>query len=272
MGDTGTSANPLDPSKAAIERPRTRPPGEMGPLARFFGVFTAPGKTFASIARWPGKDWLLPAGLLLVVSLVATLIATPKVDVDAAVQRTMTKIEERRELPADQRQQTEQMVRKQFEMGTRGPLRFMGVLFVILPMLIVPLIYHGVAAAFGKQTSYGRVLTAYAFVQVVQLVKSLLFLVVAASKSSLQIHEMATLVKSNVGAFLDPDATPAFLRAVATNLDVFEVWALILGTMAVSRVTKLTTGGAAMLVGGLWLVYVLVSAGFAALGAAFGGG
>jgi hypothetical protein len=272
MGETGTSANPFDPPKAAIEGPSARPAGEMGPLARLIGVFTAPAKTFASIARWPGKDWLLPAGLLLAISLLATVLVTPKMDVDAAVQRTMTKIEERQDMPAEQRQQTEQMVRKQFEMGTHGPLRFLGVLFIVVPILLVPLIYHGVAAAFGKQTSYGRVLTAYAFVQGVQIVKSLAFLGVASTKSSLQINEVGTLVKSNVGAFLDPDTTPAFLRAVATNLDVFEIWALVLGTMAISRVTKFKTGGAALLVGGVWLVYVLVASGFAALGAAFGGG
>jgi hypothetical protein len=272
MGETGSSANPFEPPKAAIERPKSRPPGEMGSLARLLGVFTAPGKTFASIARFPGKDWLLPMGLLLAVTLVATVVVTPKIDVDAAIERTMQRIEERQELSGEQRQQTEDMVRKQFAMGTSGPLRFLGVFFVLLPFLIEPLLYHGIAAAFGMQTTYGRVLTGYAFVQGVQIVKSVLFLVVASAKDTLQMTEMATLVKSNVGAFLDPDTTPAFLRSIATNIDVFEIWALILGTLALSRVTKFKTNGAAAVVGGLWLVYVLVSAGFTALGAAFGGG
>jgi hypothetical protein len=245
----------------------------MGPLARFIGVFTSPGKTFASIARFPGRDWLLPMGLFLALSLLATVVVTPKLDVEGAVNRFLQNMEERSpDMGADQRAQLEQQVRKQYEMGTKGPFRFIGVLFVLIPMLLVPLIYHGIAAAFGKQTTYSRVLTAYAFVQSVQIVKSLLFMVIASTKKSIQFDEMTTVVKSNLAAFLDPETTPAFLRAVAANVDVFEIWALVLGTMALSRVTKFKTGGAAALVGGLWIVYVLVTAGFSALGAAFGGG
>lgn len=273
MGETGTSANPYQPPTAALETPRSRPPGEMGPLARLVGVFTAPGKTFASIARYPGRDWLLPAGLFLAVSLLATVMVTPKLDVNGAVERFTQKMEERQpDMGAEQRAQMETQVRKQYEMGTKGPFRFIGVFFVAIPMLLVPLFYHGIAAAFGKQTTYSRVLTGYAFVQSVQIVKSLLFLVIASTKKTIQFDEMTTVVKSNLAAFLDPENTPAFLRAVAGNIDVFEIWALVLGTMALSRVTKFKVGGAAAVVGGIWILYVLVTSGFAAVGAAFGGG
>ena len=272
MGETGPSANPFEPPTAALEQKRTRPPGEMGPVARFFGVFTSPGKTFASIARFPGKDWLLPAGLFVVVSLLATVVVAPQLDVDAAVERSVQKMEERMpDMGADQRAQMETQFRTQYAMGTRGPFRFIGVVFVMIPLVLVPLIYHGIAAAFGKQTTYSQVLTGYAFVQAVQIVKSLLFLANASTKKSIQFHEMTSVVKSNVAAFLDPDTTQAFVRSVAANIDVFEIWALILGTLALSRVTRFKIGGAAMVVGGLWIIYVLVTSGLAAVGAMFGG-
>jgi Yip1 domain len=272
MGETGTSANPFEPPTAALERPRSRPPGEMGPLARLFGVFTAPGKTFASIARFPGRDWLLPAGLLLAVSLVATVVVTPKIDVDAAVEHMLQKMDERMpDMSAEQRSQMEAQVRKQYEMGTRGPFRFIGVFFVLLPLFLVPLIYHGVAAAFGKQTTYGRVLTAYAFVQGVQIVKSLTFIAIASGKRSIHLDSMTTVVKSNLAAFLDLETTSAFLRSLASNLDVFEIWALVLGVIALSRVTKFKPAGAFAVVGGLWLIYVICAGGMTALSAMFGG-
>jgi hypothetical protein len=245
----------------------------MGPLARLFGVFTAPAKTFASIARFPGRDWLLPALLLLTVSLVAAVVVTPKLDVDTAIERTLQKLDERMpDMGAEQRAQLEERVRKQYEMGTHGPLRFIGVLFVTVPIFLVPLIYHGIAAAFGKQTTYGRVLTAYAFVQGVLIVKSLLFVAIASSKSSLQLDAMNTVVKSNLAAFLDPETTGAFLRSLAASVDVFEIWALVLGVIALSRVTKFKPGGALAVVGGLWTIYVICAAGLTALGAAMGGG
>ena len=37
---------------------------EPGPLARVIGVFFSPAKTFESIARKPGMDWLLPVIIL----------------------------------------------------------------------------------------------------------------------------------------------------------------------------------------------------------------
>ena len=272
MGETGTSANPFEPPTAAVERPRSRPPGEMGPLARLIGVFTAPGKTFTSIARFPGRDWILPAGLLLAVSLLATVVVTPKIDVDAAVEHMLQKMDERMpDMGAEQRAQMEERVRKQYEAGTHGPLRFIGVFFVLLPLFLVPLIYHGVAAAFGKQTTYGRVLTAYAFVQCVQIVKSLAFIAVASGKSSIHLDSMTTVVKSNLAAFLDPETTSAFVRSLASNLDVFEIWALALGVIALSRVTKFKPGGALAVVGGLWVIYVICAGGMTALSAAFGG-
>ncbi|HEX5042576.1 MAG TPA: YIP1 family protein [Candidatus Polarisedimenticolaceae bacterium] len=244
----------------------------MGPLARLLGVFTAPGKTFASIARFPGRDWLLPAGLLLIVSLVGAVVVAPKIDVDAAVEHFLQKMDERMpDMGAEQRAEMERRVRQQYEAGTHGPWRFIGVFFVTVPLFLVPLIYHGVAAAFGKQTTYGRVLTAYAFVQGVQIVKSLLFIAVASTKSSIHLDSMTTVVKSNLAAFLDPETTSAFVRSVASNLDVFEIWALVLGILALSRVTKFKPAGAAAVVAGLWAIYVICAGGMTALSAAFGG-
>jgi hypothetical protein len=175
------------------------------------------------------------------------------------------------DMSAEQRTQMEERVRKQYEAGTRGPFRFLGVLFVLLPLFLVPLIYHGIAAAFGKQTTYGRVLTAYAFVQAVQIVKSVVFLAVASGKTSLQFNSMTTVVKSNLASFLDPETTSAFVRSVASNLDVFEIWALVLGVIALSRVTKFKPGAAVAVVGGVWALYVICAAGLTALSASFGG-
>jgi hypothetical protein len=240
---------------------------EPGPVARFVGVFTSPSATFASIARRPRKDWLLPAGLILVLALAGALLIPPKIDADAEADRMISKLEEQREIPADQ----EEAIRERYASGVKGAGRFFGLLGALLPLVVVPGLYHGIAAAFGKQTTYGRVLTAYGFVQAVQVVKGLLLLGVASAKETIAIREIPTLVKSSVGAFL-PESTPAALRSIAASIDVFEIWALALGVIALTKVTRFKTGGAAVVVVGLWVLYVLLGAAFATVGAAFGGG
>ena len=274
MGETGTSANPFEPPTAALERPNSRPPGEMGPLARLFGVFTAPGKTFASIARFPGNDWLLPLALLLLFlpygGLLYLTLASPKVDVEARVQQMAQTMSERLDLPEDKVKETEEKLLEQTQASITGNGRYFGLLAIPLFILIVPLIYHGLAAAFGKKTTYKRVLTAYTYVQSVHVVKGLVLLLVVMGKTRIPLEEIEipTLLKSNLGAFL-PTTVPAFVRMGATFVDVFEIWALILGVIALSRVTKFKTQGAAAVVVSLWVFGLLLVSGAAALRAMF---
>src|SRR5688572_5104424 len=58
-------------------------PGADSPLGRVAGVFFAPARTFAAIARRPG--WVAPLLLATVPSLLATAVLVPRMDVEAAV-------------------------------------------------------------------------------------------------------------------------------------------------------------------------------------------
>jgi hypothetical protein len=138
-------------------------------------------------------------------------------------------------------------------------------------VFLVPLIYHGAAAAWGKSGRYPAVLSAYAHAQVPTLIRGALTVAIAYPRDKLDPEGMARLLKSNVGAFLDPESTPKALLALLTNLDIFDLWAVALAAIALPRVTRLSQGAATAVVVGLWLVYVLIVTGLAALGAAFGG-
>ncbi len=63
------------------------------------------------------------------------------------------------------------------------------------------------------------------------------------------------VVKSNIGAFLDPSA-PAPLRALAGSLDVFSLAALFLLVLGFRRLPGLSKGAATATPIVLWLVYV----------------
>jgi uncharacterized membrane protein len=91
------------------------------------------------------------------------------------------------------------------------------------------------------------------------------------SRPTLDLEQMGTIVKSNVGAFLSADASPVF-RALATTWDVFDFWTLVVSVIAVSHVTRFKTGGAVAVVLTLWFLYVCLAVGGAAFGVAMGGG
>jgi hypothetical protein len=64
------------------------------------------------------------------------------------------------------------------------------------------------------------------------------------------------VVKSNVGAFLDPSA-PAALRAFASSIDVFSFAVLVLLVLGLRRLPGLSKGAATAMPIVLWLVIVI---------------
>ena len=244
---------------------------EMGAFEKLVGVFLSPAKTFASVARKPGSDWLVPVALLVVLVLVASFTVNPKLDVDGAVQQTMKRIEQRQPLDDAKREQIEGAVRRQMGFMVSGPGRFLTPLVVLVPLFLVPLFYHGIAAAFGASTRYMTVVAGYAWVQMVQFVKGIIGIAVAAPRSTIDFNEAQNLVRSNLGAFLDAESTSKPLLAVATSVDLFEIWGLVLGSIMLSRTTRLSKNTATVAVVSLWVVWVLCKVAGAALGAAFGG-
>jgi hypothetical protein len=249
--------------------PSTGP--ELGTIQRLIGVFFSPAKTFESIARSPGWDWLLPVAIISAMLLTAAFVINPKLDTDAAVKQTMKKLEENPNIPADQRGKMEERVRGQYESVRSGYARFFALPFVVIALLFVAGVYHGVAAAFGAKTRYVTVLAGYAWAQMPQVLKGLIGFAVAIPRDRIDLKEAETLVKSSVGAFLDPQTTSAAIRAIATSIDLFEIWGIVLGSIMLARCTKLSKNTATVTVVSLWLVWVLFKVAGAAVGAAFGG-
>lgn len=245
---------------------------ETGPFARLIGTFTSPAKTFESIAAKPGWDWVVPLVLIIAMSLVAATVVGPKLDVDAMVSKQMDAVEKRAPQMSDaDKEKTENAIRKQMQFFTSGAGKFIGAGFIIVAVFFVPAVYHGIAAAFGVKRTYMGVVAGYTYVQLVQFVKGILFLPIAMSRKTIDAEEINRLIKSNLGAFLDPESTGKVVMTLASNVDVFEIAALALGSIALSKTTKFSPRGAAYTVLGVWLVYLLFQVAGAAIGAAFGG-
>ena len=71
-------------------------------------------------------------------------------------------------------------------------------------------------------------------------------------------------VASNLGALVDPSST--FLYSVASSIDIFTIWTLVLTAIGYSCLTRVKRSTCYAVIFGWWIVNTLVWAGF---GAAF---
>src|SRR5436309_185180 len=99
---------------------------EPGAFARLSGVLFSPGKTFESIARKPGWDWLVPVVLLMGLALLAGVFINPKLDTDTAVKDTMKRIEANPNIPESRRKEIQERVEKQYSAVKSGWVRYLG--------------------------------------------------------------------------------------------------------------------------------------------------
>ena len=242
---------------AAQAPPAQDAPG-MSTGAKLVNVFLSPAATFAAIARRPGWDWLVPVALMVGVACLGAILVAPKVDVDGAVEFFTERMEDNPRLTEEQREDIAGNMRQQLESSTTGLGRFLSVPFVLVGLFAVPAIYHAIAAMFGKKTTYRTVLAAYAWVQMVQVLKGALGIAVGAARDRIDFLEVYTLLKSNLGALLDPRTTSLPLLTLATSIDLFDLWGIVLGIIAMKRATRFGTAGAAGLVIGVWALWVLI--------------
>jgi hypothetical protein len=95
---------------------------------------------------------------------------------------------------------------------------------------------------------------------VIACVMGVLILLVTKDPTEL---DPATLLATNVGAFLDKNTTGKFMYSLAGSFDVLVIGKVLLLSFGMSQVTSMAFARALTLVGSLWLVWVLLRGGFA---------
>ena len=235
--------------------------GGMGVVQRLLGVFTSPSKTFEDIAARPGWDWLVPMAIIIACFWVLQSIAVPKIDTEQQFKdqmKMMAKVTAR--MSDADRAKFEQQQREGIESQGKLSRRILGVVFIVGFMLFVPALYRGIAAAFGRQATYKRLLAGYAYTWMIYVIPFILTIIVVSRASTIDAGELQTarLLKSNVAAFLDFDTTSKPLLAILSSVDVFDIWGYIVGSIAVSKMTEFTRKGAMAVVGSVWGLYIVI--------------
>jgi Yip1-like protein len=219
-------------------------------LARFAGVFYAPGETFHDIARKP--DFLLPLIALTVLSIASAEIFLAKIGMAVVVRKGIEQSHSASQVKPEQIQQAVPL----YTMVTH----VVGVVWPTLAVVVVAalgLLFTN--AFFGAQVRFKTSLAAASYAYVVKALVGLISIPMFLFGDSENFNVNAP-VPTSPAFFLTPPAEYSrALIAAAASLDIFDIWFIVLLGIAYSEATNrkvkpLTLG---LCFGGAWLLVVL---------------
>jgi hypothetical protein len=227
-------------------------------FGRLFGVLFAPGKTFRSIAERP--TWAVALLVILLVMGVVWYLAGERTDYREVMTQTLQ--QGGREVPPEQ-------IERQIEVMEKAGPAINAVsrpLVTALLLLFSALVSWLIFKLLGSDFSYRSALAVTVHASMPYVVGLLLSIPVILSRESLGFDDLktGTFLQSNL-AFLAPPEAPTWQFAALASLDFFALWGLVLSIIGYRAVSRLSTQTVAITVVALWLVFVGIGVGLAAL-------
>ena len=254
------AAAPLPPISALASRPESAPLSEG---ARIINTFVAPSKTFTDLGR--NAAWWAPFLLMVIISTIFVYTAGQKIGFRKIMENQMQaqpKAQARLEnLPADQREQ-------QLEQGAKvtGVISYIfPVIMLIIWLIIASALFATFKFAAGANVSFKVSLAIVVYAALPLILKTVLALLSIVAGISPDSFSFQNPIASNPGCIMTP-ADNVFLYSVASALDIFMIWTLVLTAIGFTCVSKVKRGKAFAVVFGWWAVFTLAGA---AISAAF---
>ena len=245
-------------------------PARLGPLQRLVGTLFSPGETFEDVNRKP--TIIVPIIIAMLVAVASTTFFNWRVNPDWD---KIIRAQIKKQVDKSGQSITEEQMQQRVNIG-KTFAKFTP-LIAVVGAPIVYLVFAGIFALgmmfIQAKTTFKKVLSVVAWTSaatgIVSMIVTVAVLMVRdpAELRTLDPSQFGSIVPSNVGAFLASDMGAA-IRALATSLDVFTIWWLILlsiGFAAIAGSKKITSSKTGVMVFGFWAIWVVVKVGWAAL-------
>ncbi len=239
--------------------PEAQPQAKISPWGRIFGVFFSPQATFEDIVRKP--TWVLPTLLILVLAVAGVTALNQHFDWRGYIAQQIEKSPKAANLSAEQKQQ-------QIEVSAKYSPIFAYVFGVPLPlvgMLVIALVLMGaynLMSGMGVDFKTSFAVVTHALVPAT-IVSTFLFITVLFLKP-IGSFDLENPVATNLAVLLPEDAAK-WLVALCKNIDLLELWKLMLLAIGFAAVNprKLKGARSFMIVASLFLIYVVLRTGIA---------
>ncbi len=227
-------------------------------MAELLQIFYEPRKAFEQIRErrlfWPALIMLAIFGLIL------GLVVMNKIGLENVMRQQL-----------EQRSgTTPEAMQRGLQMASAPWYKYMNMAIYFLsgPLVatITAAVLLGVFAMTGKRAAFSQMLgtVSYSmvpFMLLAVIAGSVLLMVVADPET----RDPQTLVAFNAGAFMDKANTGKALYALLGSLDLLSIGQVLLMSYGTSIVTKSKWSSNIVIVGGLWLLYVIGKVGIAAI-------
>jgi hypothetical protein len=230
---------------------------QISPSGRIVGTFFSPKPTFEDIVRKP--TWLLPMAIIVISALIGVVSLNAHFDWKSYVLQQIEKSPQAASLSAEQKQQ-------RAEVGAKYSPLFayvFGIPAPILSLLVIALVLMGAYNLFaGAGVNYKTSLSivCHAFVPAA-IVGTLLFVTVLFLKP-VGSFDLENPVATNL-AILFPEDASKWLLALGKNIDLLEIWKLLLLGIGFAAVNPKKLKGAKpfTIIFGIFLLYLVVRVG-----------
>lgn len=230
--------------------------------ARLVDTFIAPSKTFTDLKR--NASWWGPWILISIVSVLFIYTISQKVGFEQVSRNQVahsSRAEQFDRLPPERQERQLQLSSKIIAgFGYGNPV------LVLLFLLIETAVLWGTfKVAVSAETSFK---TAYAIVMyaalpgVIGAILAIISLFAGVSPEAFDINNPAG---TNLAYYLDPDSTGRFLRGIASAVDIFSWWSIVLIGIGFACTSKVKRSTAIIIVAVWYLLFKLTGASLAAL-------
>ncbi len=225
---------------------------------RLVNVFLEPGRAFADIAARPG--WWLPMILLMAASTAYMAGFSSRVGWDRYLRQQLDTAKQTQDLPADQK---DRIVQTQ--------ARFVGPVATVAAVLGTPISMCLIAGVmmfiFGTLWHDGQVPAGagkvfHAFLPNVIATGAFLAGLFIKDPADFDVKNPAGF---NLGFYLDPHTSPAWLVSLGSSIDVFSIWVILLLATGMAAVSRKSWKSSLAGVAAPWVLYVAVKVLWAAI-------
>jgi Yip1 domain len=228
-------------------------------MERVVDTFVAPKKTFTDILR--NTSWWLPFLLLVLVTLGTTVVVEKQVGWERVAENQIHQSPKQEEalanLSPDQRAGRMQLTATIYRYTSYGSFAFILVFVAIFALIYWASFNFGL----GAKTTFGQMFAVCMYASLPRLLTGLLTILTLLFGNSADSYDMKNPVGTNLAYFM-PDSAPA-LKAALGFFDVIGLWQLALLVIGTAIVAKVSTGKAAAVVVGWWVLGMLATVGIA---------
>ncbi len=237
---------------------------EAAPLsqgARIINTFIAPSKTFTDIRR--SASWWAPYLLVAICTLLFMAVIDRQVGFDQVTKNEMARSPKRAEqfeklTPAQQEQQMKIAVTITRVFSYAVPV------LILLFYVIFAAIYMGIFnMAFGAQIPFKRYYAIVVYAGLPGIINAALACITLFAGVDPEGFNINNPVATNLAHFMDPNGNK-FVYGMASAVDVFIWWGIVLTGIGISCNSKVKRSTAIITIGALYIAYRLVASGIAA--------